>query len=79
MNEDRILVTDIGSEVDRLFDNSSLPRDGTPKFVILMGGVAAKTGSGWTFLKRHSDPGFARPRFRYSADKKIGRQVNPVL
>ncbi|MGB3746583.1 MAG: zeta toxin family protein [Rhodanobacter sp.] len=41
MNGDRILVTDIGGEVDRLFDDSSLAHDGKPRAVILMGGVAA--------------------------------------
>jgi len=40
METDRIFQRDFGSEVDRLFDDSSLVHDGRPKAVILMGGVA---------------------------------------
>ena len=41
MNADRILEIDIGNEVDRLFDDSSLSNGATPRVIIIMGGVAA--------------------------------------
>jgi dephospho-CoA kinase len=41
MNADRRLVIDLGEEIDRLFDDSSLTGGRPPKAVILMGGIAA--------------------------------------
>lgn len=41
MDADSILTVDIGDEVERFFDDSSLVRDGQPRAVVLMGGVAA--------------------------------------
>ena len=41
MNSDRILDIDIGNEIDRLFDDSSLSNGTKPRAIILMGGVAA--------------------------------------
>ncbi len=41
MSTDRILKINIGAEIDRLFDDSSLAHNNRPKAVILMGGVAA--------------------------------------
>jgi dephospho-CoA kinase len=41
MNTDRILEIDLGNEIDRLFDDSSLSNGAKPRAIILMGGVAA--------------------------------------
>jgi len=41
MNTDRIHEINIGAQIDRLFDDSSLTHNGSPKAVVLMGGVAA--------------------------------------
>lgn len=70
MNADRILEIDIGNEVGRLFDDSSLSNGVKPRAIILMGGVAA----GKTTLRQSKySHGFvlidaaSRTNFLYSA------------
>jgi hypothetical protein len=46
--EPAVLSIDLNAEVDRYFDESSIPEDGQPEIVILMGGPA----SGKTRLRR---------------------------
>ena len=41
MNTERTYSIDLNAEIDRLFDDSSLPGADQPRAVILMGGVAA--------------------------------------
>ena len=41
MNTERTYRIDLNVEIDRLFDDSSLPGADQPRAVILMGGVAA--------------------------------------
>ena len=52
METDRIFQIDICSEIDRLFEDSSLAHNGRPKAVILMGGVA--TGKTHLRVKNYS-------------------------
>jgi hypothetical protein len=41
MPSERVFKFDVKAEIDRLFDDSSIPADGQPTAVILMGGPAA--------------------------------------
>lgn len=50
MTNEIVLQFDVNAEIDRLFDDSSIPTDGLPAAVILMGGVAA----GKTALRKQS-------------------------
>ncbi|MCO5056209.1 zeta toxin family protein [Thermomonas sp.] len=52
MENNRIFQINIGSEIDRLFDDSSLAHNDHPKAVILMGGVA--TGKTHLRIKNYS-------------------------
>jgi hypothetical protein len=80
MNADHIPPIDIGSEVDRLFDDSSLAHDGKPRAVILMGGVAA----GKTTLRlRNYSQGFvlidAAEMFHHLSDDPLLDFPNALL
>ena len=48
MNNEKVFQIDVKKEIDKYFDDSSIPEDGMPKCVILAGGVCA----GKTFIRK---------------------------
>ena len=55
MSNESTFSIDVGAEVERFFDDSSIPHEQQPRIVILMGGVA---GGKTTIRKKHYSTGY---------------------